>query len=279
MPLLEIEDLRVHFGTSDGVVRAVDGVSFAIEQGETVALVGESGSGKSITANAILRLVPEPPARVDGSIRFEDRELLTLSVREMRKVRGNRIGFVFQDPSTSLNPVFTVGNQLIRTLQIHRAQGAAAARRRAIEMLDMVGLPEPERHLRSYPHELSGGMKQRVMIATALICEPSLLIADEPTTALDATIQKQILVLLRDLRARLGTAILFITHDIGIVAEMAHRTVVLQSGRKVEEGLTPAVLGRPQHPYTQALLAAVPSFPPPDEAWRRPVGAEPGPLR
>lgn len=273
MPLLAIQDLHVQFPMPQGIVKAVDGVSFAVAPGETVALVGESGSGKSVTANAILRLVPEPPARITGSIRFEGRDLLTLPAREMRGVRGGRIGFVFQDPSTSLNPVFTVGNQLVGSLRQHRQVDAEEARQRAIGMLELVGLPEPERHLRSYPHELSGGMKQRVMIASALICEPALLIADEPTTALDATIQKQILSLLRELRARLGTAILFITHDIGIVAEMAHRTVVMQAGRKVEEGATEAVLRRPQHAYTQALLAAVPAFPPPDDAWRQPVEA------
>lgn len=271
MPLLAIDDLHVQFAMPQGAVKAVDGVSFAVAPGETVALVGESGSGKSVTANAILRLVPEPPARITGSIRFEGRDLLTLPARDMRGVRGGRIGFVFQDPSISLNPVFSVGNQLVGSLRLHRQVGAEDARRRAVEMLELVGLPEPERHLRSYPHELSGGMKQRVMIASALICEPALLIADEPTTALDATIQKQILALLRELRVRLGTAILFITHDIGIVAEMAHRTVVMHAGRKVEEGATEAVLRRPQHAYTQALLAAVPAFPPPDDAWRQPV--------
>lgn len=274
MSLLTIDDLHISFPMPQGVVKAVDGVSLAVAPGETVALVGESGSGKSVTANAILRLLPEPPARVSGAIRFEGRDLLMLPARDMREVRGGRIGFVFQDPSTSLNPVFTVGNQLVGSLRLHRAVGADEARRRAIAMLEMVGLPEPERHLHSYPHELSGGMKQRVMIASALICEPALLIADEPTTALDATIQKQILSLLRELRDRLGTAILFITHDIGIVAEMAHRTVVMHAGLKVEEGATETVLRRPQHPTTQALLAAVPAFPPPEEAWRRPVAQE-----
>jgi peptide/nickel transport system ATP-binding protein len=275
MRLLTIENLQVQFSMPQGAVKAVDGVSFSVEAGETVALVGESGSGKSVTANAILRLVPEPPARIAGAIYFEGRELLRLPTHEMRELRGGRIGFVFQDPSASLNPVFTVENQLVQSLLQHRQVGAAEARRRALAMLDMVGLPDPERHLRSYPHELSGGMKQRVMIAAALICEPALLIADEPTTALDATIQKQILSLLRDLRTRLGTAILFITHDIGIVAEMAHRTVVMQAGRKVEEGLTDDVLRRPRHDYTRKLLAAASAFPPPESVWRKSVETRP----
>lgn len=262
MALLEIDDLRVHFRTPDGIVRAVDGLSLGIAPGETLALVGESGSGKSVTANAVLRLVPQPPARISGAIRFDGRDLMTLPAREMRHVRGHRIACVFQEPAASLNPVFTVGNQLIESLKLHRRTSAQDARRRAVEMLDLVGLPDAERHLHSYPHQLSGGMKQRVMIAAALICEPALLIADEPTTALDATIQKQILDLLRRIRERMGTAILFITHDLGIVAEMAHRTVVMHRGRKVEEGTVEAVLRRPQHPYTQGLLAAIPEFPP-----------------
>ncbi len=258
MALLEVERLQTHFRAGDGVVRAVQGVSFTIGAGETLAVVGESGCGKSVTAMSILRLVPEPPARIAGSVRFAGRELLRLSEGEMRKIRGNEISMIFQEPMSSLNPVLNVGRQIGETLRLHQGLGSRAARARAGEMLALVGIPEPERRLGEYPHQLSGGMRQRVMIAMALACNPKLLIADEPTTALDVTIQAQILDLMRDLKTRIGAAIMLITHDLGVVAEMAGRVVVLYAGRTVEEGPTASIFAAPLHPYTQGLLGAVP---------------------
>ena len=258
MPLLEVTSLRTHFATPDGNVRAVDGLSFAIEPGETLAIVGESGCGKSVTSMSILRLIPEPPGRVVGSIRFEGRELLDLPDAEMRRLRGNDISMIFQEPMTSLNPVFTVGWQIGETLRLHQGLGARQAGKRAVEMLDLVGIAAPARRAREYPHQLSGGMRQRVMIAMALACNPKLLIADEPTTALDVTIQAQILDLMRDLKTRLGSAIMLITHDLGVVAEMAERVVVMYAGRKVEEAGVRGLFARPLHPYTRGLLGAVP---------------------
>jgi ABC-type dipeptide/oligopeptide/nickel transport system ATPase component len=235
-PLLAIEDLQTHFFTRDGVVRAVDGVSYAVEAGETLAVVGESGCGKSVTALSILRLVPSPPGRiVGGAIRFEGVDLLQIGEGEMRRIRGNEISMIFQEPMTSLNPVLTVSRQITETLILHQGLRARAAAARAIEMLRLVRIPEPERRARQYPHELSGGMRQRVMIAMALACHPKLLIADEPTTALDVTIQAQILDLMRELKSEIGAAIILITHDLGVVAEMAQRVVVMYAGRKVEE--------------------------------------------
>jgi len=258
-PVLEIEGLRTHFVTREATVRAVDGVSFTVEAGETLAVVGESGCGKSVTALSVLRLLPSPPARVaGGTIRFRGRDLLALSEPEMRRVRGNEIAMIFQEPMTSLNPVLTVGLQIAEPLIEHRGLGRAAAAARAIELLRLVNIPEPERRARQYPHELSGGMRQRVMIAMALACEPALLIADEPTTALDVTIQAQILDLLRDLRRKVGAAIVLITHDLGIVAEMAQRVVVMYAGRKVEEAPVEALFAIPRHPYTRGLLGSVP---------------------
>ncbi|HYZ44639.1 MAG TPA: ABC transporter ATP-binding protein, partial [Xanthobacteraceae bacterium] len=219
MALLEIENLQTHFRTRDGVNRAVDGISFHVNEGETLAVVGESGCGKSVTAMSILRLVPEPPAKIAGSIRFQGAELLKCSEREMRGIRGNDISMIFQEPMTSLNPVLTVGRQLGETLRLHEGLDRKAAERRAVEMLALVGIPEPRRRLREYPHQLSGGMRQRVMIAMALACNPKLLIADEPTTALDVTIQAQILDLILDLQTKLGTAVVLITHDLAVVAE------------------------------------------------------------
>src|SRR5690348_5875602 len=260
-PLLAIDDLRTHFFTRDGVVRAVDGVSFDVGAGETLAVVGESGCGKSVTALSVLRLVPSPPGRiVDGAIRFEGRDLLSLSEAEMRSIRGNEISMIFQEPMTSLNPVLTVSRQIGETLRLHQGLDAAAAEARAIEMLRLVRIPEPERRARQYPHELSGGTRQRVMIAMALACNPKLLIADEPTTALDVTIQAQILDLMRELKARIGAAIVLITHDLGVVAEMAERVVVMYAGRKVEEAPVEALFGAPKHPYTAGLLASVPKL-------------------
>jgi peptide/nickel transport system ATP-binding protein len=260
MALLEVENLQTHFRTQDGVARAVDGVSFRVEQGETLAIVGESGCGKSVTANSILGLISQPPGKVAGSIRFEGTELLNLSGRRMRAIRGNEISMIFQEPMTSLNPVLTVGRQLAETLRLHQNLRGVAAERRATEMLALVGIAEPRRRLLEYPHQLSGGMRQRVMIAIAMACNPKLLIADEPTTALDVTIQAQILDLMRDLNGRLGAAIMLITHDLGIVAEMADRVMVMYAGRKVEEAAVARLFRSPRHPYTQGLLGAVPKL-------------------
>jgi peptide/nickel transport system ATP-binding protein len=258
MALLEVSNLRTQFDTPDGTVRAVEGLSFEVEAGETVAIVGESGCGKSVTSMSILRLIPEPPGRVTGSVRFQGRELLALPEAEIRDIRGNAISMIFQEPMTSLNPVLTVGHQIGETLRLHQGLSARAAERRAVEMLVLVGIPAPERRVREYPHQLSGGMRQRVMIAMALACNPKLLIADEPTTALDVTIQAQILDMMRELKTRLGSAIMLITHDLGVVAEMAERVVVMYAGRKVEEASVEDIFARPLHPYTRGLLGAVP---------------------
>ena len=260
MPLLEIIDLQTHFRTPDGINRAVDGVSFSVEAGETLAVVGESGCGKSVTANSILRLIPEPPGKIAGQILFEGRDLLKLPDRAMRAIRGNEISMIFQEPMTSLNPVLSIGRQLGETLRLHQGLDRAAATARSIDMLNLVGIPEPARRVRQYPHQLSGGMRQRVMIAMALACSPKLLIADEPTTALDVTIQAQILDLMRDLKHRVGAAIILITHDLGVVAEVASRIVVMYAGRKVEEATTPELFRAPKHPYTQGLIGAVPKL-------------------
>src|SRR5512137_2189734 len=258
-PLLRVENLKTHFHTRDGVVRAVDGVSFDVMPGETLAVVGESGCGKSVTAMSILRLLPMPPARIAGGrIEFEGRNLLDLSEPEMRKVRGNAISMIFQEPMTSLYPVLTIGRQISEALVLHRGMTEKAALVRAAEMLRKVRIPEAERRLAQYPHELSGGMRQRVMIAMALACGPRLLIADEPTTALDVTIQAQILELMRALSAETGASIVLITHDLGVVAEMAQRVVVMYAGRKVEEAPVAELFARPLHPYTRGLLGSMP---------------------
>jgi peptide/nickel transport system ATP-binding protein len=260
MALLEIENLQTHFRTPDGIVRAVDGVSFGVEEGETLAIVGESGCGKSVTANSILRLVPEPPGKIAGVIRFQGIDLLKLPERAMRDIRGNDISMVFQEPMTSLNPVLTIGRQIGETLWLHQGLGRTAAEGRAVEILSLVGIAEPHRRAGEYPHQLSGGMRQRVMIAIALACNPKLLIADEPTTALDVTIQAQILDLLHDLKKRSGAAIILITHDLGVVAEVAERVMVMYAGRKVEEAPVAQLFRRPRHPYTQGLLKSVPKL-------------------
>jgi peptide/nickel transport system ATP-binding protein len=260
MALLEVENLQTHFRTPDGVNRAVDGVSFEVKEGETLALVGESGCGKSVTANSILRLIPEPPGKIAGAIRFQGTDLLKLPDRAMRDIRGNDISMIFQEPMTSLNPVLNVGRQLGETLRLHQGLDKRAADARSIEMLALVGIPEPRRRLREYPHQLSGGMRQRVMIAMALACRPKLLIADEPTTALDVTIQAQILDLMADLKRKVGAAIILITHDLGIVAEVAERVMVMYAGRKVEEAPVAKLYRTPRHPYTQGLLGAVPKL-------------------
>jgi peptide/nickel transport system ATP-binding protein len=260
MALLEIDRLQTHFRTPDGINRAVDGVSFSIEAGQTLAVVGESGCGKSVTAMSILRLIPEPPGKMAGEIRFQGKNLLDCTDAEMRQIRGNEISMIFQEPMTSLNPVLTVGRQIGETLRLHQNMSASAATERAVEMLTLVGIPEPRRRVAEYPHQLSGGMRQRVMIAIALACSPKLLIADEPTTALDVTIQAQILDLMRDLKARVGAAIMLITHDLGVVAEVADQVVVMYAGRKVEEASVGDLFANPRHPYTQGLLGAVPKL-------------------
>ena len=258
MALLSVENLQTHFGTPDGVVRSVEGLSFHVDAGETVAIVGESGCGKSVTSMSILRLVPTPPGKIAGRIMFEGRDLLELSEVEMRAIRGKEISMIFQEPMTSLNPVLTIGRQIGESLRLHEGLSAKDAEQRAVEILTLVGIPAPQRRVKEYPHQLSGGMRQRVMIAIALACNPKLLIADEPTTALDVTIQAQILDLMRDLKTRLGSAIVLITHDLGVVAEMAQRVVVMYAGRKVEEGSVEEIFAHPLHPYTRGLLGAVP---------------------
>jgi peptide/nickel transport system ATP-binding protein len=261
VPLLEVEGLKTYFFTRDGVVRAVDGVSFTVARGETLAIVGESGCGKSVTSLSILRLIASPPGRtVAGRVLFEGRDLLELSEAEMRRVRGDAISMIFQEPMTSLNPVLTIGQQIAEVLVLHRGLSREAAGRRSVDMLRLVRMPEPERRVTQYPHQLSGGMRQRVMIAMALACEPRLLIADEPTTALDVTIQAQILDLMRELKERTGAAIVLITHDLGVVAEMAQRVVVMYAGRKVEEAAVAALFARPRHPYTRGLLDSIPKL-------------------
>jgi peptide/nickel transport system ATP-binding protein len=257
--ILDITDLRTWFFTRDGIVRAVDGVSFHVFPGETLAIVGESGCGKSVTALSILRLIPSPPGRiVSGAIRFAGRDLLGLSEAEMRQVRGNDISMIFQEPMTSLNPVLTVGRQIAETLTLHQGLGHKAALAKAVDMLRLVHIPEARRRIGEYPHQLSGGMRQRVMIAMALACNPKLLLADEPTTALDVTIQAQILDLMRELKQKIDAAIVLITHDLGVVAEMAQRVVVMYAGRKAEEAPVGRLFRRPLHPYTKGLLASVP---------------------
>jgi len=258
-PLLELENLRTYFYTDNGVARAVDGVSFDVGVGETVGVVGESGCGKSVTALSILRLV-RPPGRIEpgSAMRFEGRDLLTLDERSMQQVRGNRIAMVFQEPMTALNPVFTIGDQIGEVARIHAGMSKRDSLAKAIEMLKLVGIPAPEQRVSEYPHQLSGGMRQRVVIAMALVMNPALVIADEPTTALDVTIQAQILELLADLTRRLGTSVLLITHDLGVVAENCSRVIVMYAGEVVEEASTTDLFARAHHPYTEGLLGAMP---------------------
>ncbi len=280
-PLLEVRDLRTVFTSEGGVARAVDGVGFRIAAGETLGIVGESGCGKTVTALSILGLVPRPAGRIleGSSIRFRGRELTSMPERALRRVRGNEIAMVFQEPMTSLNPVFTVGNQIVESLHVHRGMGRTDARKAGIAALREVGIPEPEERFDAYPHELSGGMRQRVMIAMALSCEPDLLIADEPTTALDVTIQAQILDLLDRVRSARGMAMLLITHDLGVVAEACDRVLVMYAGQVVESGTVEEIFHRPRHPYTRGLLASLPRL---EGAGRRlnPIeGTVPSPLR
>jgi oligopeptide/dipeptide ABC transporter ATP-binding protein len=279
--ILELRELQTHFATGRGIARAVDGVSFRVRRGETLAVVGESGSGKSVTSLSVMRLIPTPPGRIaGGEILFrgrdgQARDLVQLPEPAMRQVRGNEIGMIFQEPMTSLNPVYTVGDQIGETLRQHQGLDRAAARAESLRMLETVRIPAAARRIDEYPHQMSGGMRQRVMIAMALACKPMLLIADEPTTALDVTIQAQILVLMRQLQAETGTAILFITHNLGVVAEIADHIAVMYAGRVVEEGDVRAIFKTPKHPYTKGLLASMPRL---DEDHRVPsrLGAIPG---
>lgn len=260
-PLLRVRDLVTSFRTERGVLRAVDEVSFDVPQGATLGIVGESGCGKSVTALSILRLVPHPQGTIErGSIELRGRDILGLEERQMQEIRGNEISMIFQEPMTSLNPVYSVGTQIIEAIRLHQDKSRREARQHAIEMLRLVGIPAPETNIDAYPHQLSGGMRQRVMIAMALACEPSLLIADEPTTALDVTIQAQILELIGSLRERLGMSVVLITHDLGVVAEVATHVVVMYAGRVVESAPVARIFDRPRHPYTRGLLRSLPSF-------------------
>ena len=257
--LLQVQGLTVEFRTRGGLARVLDDVGFELHRGETLGVVGESGCGKSVTALALMRLIAEPPGRITkGQVRFAGRDLLQLPESEMRRVRGNRMSMIFQEPMTSLNPAYTVGDQISETVRLHQGLARSAALERAIEMLEAVGIPAARQRVHEYPHQFSGGMRQRVMIAMALACEPDLLIADEPTTALDTTVQAQIFDLIGDLRTRTGTAVMLITHDMGAIAEMADRVVVMYAGRIVESGTVRDILQDPRHPYTQGLIACAP---------------------
>ncbi|MGH7549801.1 MAG: ABC transporter ATP-binding protein [Gemmatimonadota bacterium] len=260
-PLLRVEDLRTVFHTEEGTAKAVDGVSFEIAEQETLGIVGESGCGKSVTALSILRLIPDPPGRIEGGrVVFQNRDLLSISEKEMRRIRGNEIAMIFQEPMTSLNPVYTIGEQIGEVLRLHRGMSRGEAEERSIEMLRRVRIPDPEQRVEEYPHQLSGGQRQRIMIAMALACDPALLIADEPTTALDVTVQAQILDLLRQLQNEFGMAIMLITHDLGVIAETAHRVVVMYAGIVAEMGTVEQIFDGPNHPYTEGLKAAIPKL-------------------
>ena len=264
--LLEVNNLTTHFFTSDGVVKAVDGISYHLDEGEILGIVGESGCGKSVSALSLMRLVADPPGKiVDGEVTFEDKDLLQLGDAEMRSIRGNRMAMVFQEPMTSLNPVLTIGRQITETLELHQNMTRAQARERAAELIRMVGIPDAASRLKDYPHQFSGGMRQRVMIAMALSCNPKLIIADEPTTALDVTIQAQILELMRELAQQFGTALIIITHNLGVVARYADRVVVMYAGKIIETGSAEEIYSNPRHPYTLGLLNSVPRL---DEAVR-----------
>ncbi len=274
--LLDVRDLHTQFTTSGGIVRAVDGVSWDVRSGETVALVGESGCGKSVSALSVMRLVAAPAGRiVGGQILFKGRDLLTLSEEEMRRTRGREIGMIFQEPMTSLNPVLSIGRQLTETVEIHLGMTPAQSRARAIELLSLVGVSDPERRLSQYPHQFSGGMRQRMMVAMALSCNPPLVLADEPTTALDVTIQAQILELMKDLSRRLGAAMMIITHNLGVVARYADRVNVMYAGRIVERGTAREIYADPRHPYTRGLLRSVPRLDEPRRAKLQPIPGQP----
>jgi peptide/nickel transport system ATP-binding protein len=257
--ILEVRNLETTFTTDRGTVKAVDSVSFDLYQGRTLGIVGESGCGKSVTSLSIMRLIPGPPGRISGGeILYRGRDLLRLNMEEMRKIRGNEISMIFQEPMTSLNPVFTIGNQLVEAILLHQDLSKGEAINKAVEMLKLVGIPAPEKRIQDYPHQLSGGMRQRVMIAMALSCNPRILIADEPTTALDVTIQAQVLDLLRDLQQKTGLALMLITHDLGVVAEMAHEVVVMYAGKVAERAPVEEIFKSPKHPYTRGLLNSIP---------------------
>jgi oligopeptide/dipeptide ABC transporter ATP-binding protein len=274
--LLDVRGLRTHFHTSGGVIRAVDGVSWDVRKGETVALVGESGCGKSVSALSVMRLVSRPAGRIEaGEILFKGRNLLALSEEEMRQVRGREIGMIFQEPMTSLNPVLTVGRQLTEPLEIHLNMNRAESQTRAVELLSLVGIPDGARRLRQFPHQFSGGMRQRIMIAMALACNPALILADEPTTALDVTIQAQILELMKSLSRRLGVAILMITHNLGVVARYADRVNVMYAGKIVERATAREIYANPRHPYTLGLLRSVPRLDEPRRAKLQPISGQP----
>lgn len=257
--ILTVKDLRTHFRTEDGVVKAVDGISFELKKGETLGIVGESGSGKSVTNLSVMRLIPEPPGEiVSGEIIFDGTDVRSLSIDEVRKIRGRRIAMIFQDPMTSLNPFLKISTQLMEVTQLHLGHTKEQAYEHGVKMLEMVGIPDPRARMDGYPHELSGGMRQRVMIAMALSCDPELLIADEPTTALDVTIQAQILELIKDLKARMGTSVILITHDLGVVAGMTDKIIVMYAGKVFEQAPTRELFSRPANPYTKGLLRSVP---------------------
>jgi peptide/nickel transport system ATP-binding protein len=274
-PLLEVEDLRVHFETEDGLVKAVDGISYTVDRGDTLGIVGESGSGKSVSSLTVMGLTRARNARISGAVRFEGRDLLGASDEDLRAVRGNEIAMIFQDPLSSLHPFYKVGNQIIEAIQAHRDVSKAQARDRAVEMLGLVGIPEPRRRADSYPHEFSGGMRQRAMIAMALANDPKLLIADEPTTALDVTVQAQILDLIETLQSEFDTAVVVITHDLGVVAEMADEIAVMYAGRIVEHGRSDAVFNAPEHPYTWGLLSSIPRMDAPRSEELVPISGRP----
>ena len=275
-PVLQVSALTTRCNTEDGTVHAVNGMSFDLADGEVVGIVGESGSGKSVSMMSLLRLIPMPPGEiVDGEAIFEDADLLSMSLDDLRKVRGGRIGFIFQDPMTSLNPVLTVGYQITESLTVHQPGRASELRERALDLLKLVGIPSPEQRLQSFPHELSGGMRQRVMIAVALACRPRILVADEPTTALDVTIQAQILELVKDLREKLGMAVIWITHDLGVVAGLVDRVLVMYGGQIVEEAPVDEFYAEPRHPYSQGLLASLPSAAMPGQRLVNIVGQPP----
>ncbi|MDQ7794702.1 MAG: ABC transporter ATP-binding protein [bacterium] len=277
--LLELDKLKTYFYTEEGVVLAVDGVSFHIERGETLGVVGESGCGKSVTALSILRLVPNPPGRIiGGDILFEGQSILRKTEAQMRDLRGNDIAMIFQEPMTSLNPVYTCGEQIAEAIELHQGLRKREALEKAVDMLKLVGIPGPERRVREYPHQLSGGMRQRVMIAMALSCNPKLLMADEPTTALDVTIQAQILELMKDLKQELGMAIMLITHDLGVIAEMAKRVVVMYAGKVVEEADVAGLFRKPLHPYTEGLLSSIPRLNRPQGRLHVITGQVPNPV-
>jgi ABC-type dipeptide/oligopeptide/nickel transport system ATPase component len=276
--LVEVKNLKTYFYTEDGVVPAVDGVDFQIKKGETLGIVGESGCGKSVTSLSLLRLVPNPPGKiVDGEMLFRGENLLKKSESEMRKIRGNDISMIFQEPMTSLNPVFTIGEQIAEAIELHQGLSKKEAIDKTVEMLNLVGIPSAEKRVNDFPHQMSGGMRQRVMIAMALSCNPSLLIADEPTTALDVTIQAQILELMKDLKERLGTAIMLITHDLGVVAEMAENVLVMYAGKVVEYADVRTIFKGPKHPYTIGLMGSIPRLDQPKEKLYVIEGTVPNP--